>query len=308
MHLALRAGWRYRTAMLLFARGTLVLDGGLGTELLRAHPGALQPGEVETWNLAAPERVLAAHARFLEAGADAILANTFCALGPYLAGSGERAVELARAGGELAVRAARAQATPERPRYALGTLGPAPGGARAGAPFDAEAVREIYAAPAAALAESGVDGIVLETARDERVALAALEALCGVRARAGRELALIVSWSVDRAGRLATGTPVERACEALDDHALALIALNCSFGPSSLTEPLRRIARATSARLGAWPSAGVPRERGAPPAIGPAEFAAWHAERQSELDLALAGGCCGAGPLHVAALAAALAR
>src|ERR1700749_88290 len=53
----------------------LVCDGAMGTELMRA--GLEQGGCGEMWNLTHPERVLTIQARYVEAGADCIITNTF---------------------------------------------------------------------------------------------------------------------------------------------------------------------------------------------------------------------------------------
>ena len=53
----------------------LFFDGGMGT-LLQAE--GLKPGELpETWNITHPETVIGIHRKYIEAGSDIVLANTF---------------------------------------------------------------------------------------------------------------------------------------------------------------------------------------------------------------------------------------
>src|SRR6266566_9979174 len=53
----------------------LVCDGAMGTQLMLA--GLEQGGCGELWNLTHPERVLAIQRRYVEAGADCLITNTF---------------------------------------------------------------------------------------------------------------------------------------------------------------------------------------------------------------------------------------
>src|SRR2546430_2144310 len=53
----------------------LVCDGAMGTQLMLA---GLESGDCgELWNLTHPERVLAIQRRYVEAGADCLITNTF---------------------------------------------------------------------------------------------------------------------------------------------------------------------------------------------------------------------------------------
>src|SRR5438874_8336576 len=57
------------------AERRLVCDGAMGTQLMLA---GLESGSCgEHWNLAHPERVLAIQKRYVEAGADCLITNTF---------------------------------------------------------------------------------------------------------------------------------------------------------------------------------------------------------------------------------------
>src|SRR5438876_8470679 len=53
----------------------LVCDGAMGTQLMLA--GLEQGGCGEMWNLTNPERVLGIQRRYVEAGADCLITNTF---------------------------------------------------------------------------------------------------------------------------------------------------------------------------------------------------------------------------------------
>src|SRR6187431_978435 len=55
--------------------GPLLGDGAMGTQLMLA--GLEQGGCGEAWNLTHPERVLAIQRRYVDAGSDCLLTNTF---------------------------------------------------------------------------------------------------------------------------------------------------------------------------------------------------------------------------------------
>ena len=62
-------------AELLAERDYLLADGATGTNMMAM---GLPPGQApDLWNLQAPEKVSDLHGRFIEAGADIILTNTF---------------------------------------------------------------------------------------------------------------------------------------------------------------------------------------------------------------------------------------
>lgn len=296
----------------------LLLDGGLGTELLAACARAgVEPAPLELLNASHPALVVEQHTRFLQAGAQVITTNTFCGQRGMLEAHdlGQRVVELNTRAAELAVRAARAAASAQRPRWTLGSMGPGLYGSEPDpvAGLDEQRVRADYREQARALLAGGVDGLLIETATRLRVAQlavdSALEVVEEFALEHGSERpAVLLSFHVDAAGRVAGSEP-RRALAALAGRALALVGLNCASGPDSLAGPLDEFARAlapavpSAPALGVWPNAGTPAE-GVMHPVTPASFAAWFAARLSAPGLALVGGCCGAGPAHIAALAA----
>lgn len=296
------------------ARGCLVLDGGLGTELIARAPELREHlaagGGLEELCLAAPELVRAVHADFFAAGAEVAITCSFQGHGAALAarGLGSLTRLFARAGARVALEAARgAEAEDGRPRYVLGGLGPPPKHWSPGA--DANCLTDGYSEQARAFVDAGVDGLLVETVRALEPARVALAAARAAAEAVSRPVALLVSLSPDASGRLGDGTSIEEAAGTLGSGALDLLAVGCGEGPEALTEPLARLARASDRRLGAWPNAGLPIEAGGTRRhpVGPAEFAAWCAARAREHELALVGGCCGASPAHIAAIVQALA-
>lgn len=86
---------------LLSQQPVLLGDGAMGTMLFAA---GLEPGSSpELWNVDHPDRVMAVHRAYAEAGSNLILSNTFGGNRIRLArhNLGERTAELNRAGAKI---------------------------------------------------------------------------------------------------------------------------------------------------------------------------------------------------------------
>lgn len=154
-----------------FERGeTVLLDGGMGTELEARGV----PMDSDAWsavaNLEHQGTVEAAHADFLAAGADVVIANTF-ACGRFAleaAGIGERFIEANRRGVEAALRA-RERAGRDRPVAVAGSMSPLAAGSRIRlGERSSDELLAAYRQQAATLADAGVDLIVTEMIQSGR--------------------------------------------------------------------------------------------------------------------------------------------
>src|SRR5436190_8929918 len=136
----------------------LACDGAMGRQLMLA--GLEQGGCGELWNLTEPARVLAIQRRYVEAGADCLITNTFGGSRTMLKRHSH--AEDLRGINQAGVRIAR-EAFGDREGFVLGDLGPL--GAILepyGEMPQAEAL-EAYQEQAAALIEAGADAIIIET-------------------------------------------------------------------------------------------------------------------------------------------------
>jgi methionine synthase I (cobalamin-dependent) len=262
----------------------VILDGAMGTALLEA--GLPPRGLPEAWLLARPDEVARVHASHAACGAELLLTCTFNLAGPRLAeaGLGERVAELARRAVEVARRAA--------PRARLaGAVGPvhAPGLAPA-------ELRERHAAAFRALAAAGVDLLWAESHYDPGEALAALAS-----ARATGLPAVVTFTFGGERGRLtaAGGEPAAACLRAAAKAGAAAVGVNCALPGAPVAALLRELPD-LSVPLVAKPAAGLP---GA--LVSPEAFAAWAVELH-RAGARWLGGCCGAGPAHLAALSRAL--
>lgn len=274
----------------------LVADGGMGTALIEA--GIPVGACFESLNADDPDRVLEIHRAFVEAGSDVILTNTFGGNRFRLGAQGlvDRVGELNRAAGRIA-RAAR-------PRFVAGSMGPL--GVRL-APYGRVRPEDAFAAyreQAAALVEGGVDLLLIETQTDLREMEQALAAARDV----APELAVVVSATFTKDDRTLLGSSPVQVAERLVELGADGIGANCGEGPAQVLRVMRSMRAVTgTVPLIARPNAGGPTQVGGR-FVYPAtpEYLAEHARAFLDEGVAIVGGCCGTGPAHTAAIAAAI--
>ncbi|HJY74187.1 MAG TPA: homocysteine S-methyltransferase family protein, partial [Streptosporangiaceae bacterium] len=165
-----------RTAL---AERVVVADGAMGT-MLQASDATIDDfdgyeGCNEILNVTRPDIVTGIHHAYLQAGADCVTTNSFGAnlgnLGEY--GIAERIAELSEASARLARAAADRWATPERPRWVLGSIGPGTKLPTLGHTTFRE-LRDTYQVNAEALLRGGADALIIETCQDLLQAKAAV--------------------------------------------------------------------------------------------------------------------------------------
>ena len=275
----------------------LLLDGATGTELERRGIDCGLPLWSTRGLLEAPDTVLAIHRDYLSAGADAITANTFRTQARVLASAGRSDDDRALTG--LAVTLAREAAGADGL-----VLGSAPTLEDCYTPErvpDDDALRREHARHADALADAGVDAILVETMNTVREAHAAARAA----AETGRPF--LVSFVCNEDGALLSGEALTDACAAIAPLAPAALLVNCVSHPIA-ARCLPDLA-ASGVPYGAYPNCGAPDANGGfacrpeafPPEPFAAELAGWVASGAR-----VVGGCCGTTPAHVAAAARAL--
>ncbi len=299
------------------AERVVVADGAMGS-MLQGAPVTLEDFEDhegcnEILNVTRPDVVTGIHQAYLAAGADCITTNTF---GANLGNLGEydiqhRIAELAESGARLARQAADAAATPDRPRWVLGSIGPGTKLPTLGhAPF--ARLRDTYVEAAAALLRGGADALIIETCQDLLQAKAAI--IGARRAIAGlddaRDVLVIAQVTIETTGSMLLGTEIGAALTALEPLGIDMIGLNCATGPAEMSEHLRYLAAHSRLPLSCMPNAGLPEltADGAYYPVQPGELADAHEMFTREFGLALAGGCCGTTPEHIAELSGAAVR
>ncbi|HEU4895008.1 MAG TPA: homocysteine S-methyltransferase family protein, partial [Acidimicrobiia bacterium] len=160
-------------------------------------------------------------------------------------------------------------------------------------------LREAFKEQIGALAEGGVDLIILETFGSLNELTEAINASKEV----APDLPIVAQMTFLEDGRTLAGeTPAEVATK-LDGMGLAALGANCTHGPQGLLEILTELSKHTTLPLAAQPNAGSPTfvDGRFQYATDPA-YLARYAARYVQAGAALVGGCCGTTPAHLAAV------
>jgi len=277
----------------------LVGDGAMGT-YLHERSGLPLDRCFPEQNLSDPRLVEEVHAEYFAAGSQILRTNTY----------GAHRIGLARHGLADSVRrinihgARLARQASEHRAWILGCVGPL---GRPLAPIGQvtlEQARAVFEEQADYLAEGGVDAIVIETIADMTEMEAAV---AGVRAAC--DLPLIAQKTFTEDGMTLMGQFPGEVVQALTDLEVDVIGANCSLGPHAYTAILERMALVANIPLSVFPTAGVPvRDRTTVRYQASPQYLARHAVRFAEIGARLIGGCCGFTPVHIAAVAEALAE
>ncbi len=296
------------------AERVVVADGAMGTMLQASDATgedfAGYEGCNEILNVTRPDIVTGVHDAYLEAGADCVTTNSFGAnlgnLGEY--GITERIGELSEVSARLARAAADRWATPDRPRWVLGSIGPGTKLPTLGHTTFRE-LRDSYQANAAGLLRGGADALIIETCQDLLQAKAAIIGAKRAVAHLGSGTVIIAQVTIETTGAMLLGSEIAAALTAMEPLGIDMIGLNCATGPGEMSEHLRYLAAHARIPISCEPNAGLPMltPDGARYPLTPAELADAHDRFTREFGLSLVGGCCGTTPEHIAALASRLA-
>ena len=313
------------------ARRILVLDGAMGT-MIQKH--ALEEsdfrgdrfadwrrdlkGNNDLLSLTRPDLIGGIHRQYLEAGADIVETNTFNSNRISLADYGQE--ELARELNETGARLARAAAdevtaaTPDKPRFVAGAIGPTNRTASLSPDVGDPGFRNIsfddlaaaYREAAEGLLDGGCDVILVETVFDTLNAKAALFALDELFEERGVSLPVMVSGTItDLSGRNLSGQTAEAFWNSVRHARPLSIGLNCALGAAEMRPHIAELARVADTFVCAYPNAGLPNEFGAYDETPEMTAAHLHEWAQSGL-VNIVGGCCGTTPEHIAAIARAV--
>jgi len=296
------------------AERVVVADGAMGTMLQSADLSlddfAGLEGCNEVLNDTRPDVVRRIHRAYFEAGADAAETNTFGANLPNFAeyDIAGRIRELAEKGAALAREVADEFATPGRPRWVLGSVGPGTKLPTLGHESFAR-LRDAYAECGRGLLAGGSDALVVETCQDLLQAKAAVLGMRRAMAAEGRRVPLVAHVTVETTGTMLLGSEIGAALTALEPLGVDLIGLNCATGPAEMSEHLRTLSKQARVPVSVMPNAGLPQlgPDGAVYPLSPDALAEALAGFVREYGLRLVGGCCGTTPAHIRAVADAVA-
>lgn len=311
------------------AQRILILDGAMGTmiqkykltetdfrgERFKNSPVDLR-GNNDLLTLTQPLLIKAIHEKYLEAGADIIETNTFSSTTIAQADYDLQAVayELNFAGAKLAKLAADKYATPEKPRFVAGVLGPTNRTASISPNVNDPGFRNItfmqlveaYAEAAKGLIEGGSDILLIETIFDTLNAKAAVFAIDQVFEELGVTLPIMISGTItDASGRTLSGQTTEAFYNSLRHAKPLSFGLNCALGPKELRQYMEQLSKICECYVSAHPNAGLPNAFGGYD-LGAEDMAVQLKEWAESGFLNIVGGCCGTTPEHIKAFADAI--
>jgi 5-methyltetrahydrofolate--homocysteine methyltransferase len=291
----------------------LVFDGAMGTSIqgydLTADDfgGTALEGCNDYLVITRPDVIEEIHASFLAAGCDVLETDTFRSNRLTLAeyGLADEVREINVAAARVARSAADRFATPERPRFVAGSIGPSGFLPSASDPtlgnITFDQLVPVFAEQASALIEGGVDVLLIETSQDILEVKAAIFGCREAIRAADRPVALQAQITLDTSGRMLLGTDIAGALTTLESLRVDVIGLNCSTGPEHMRQAVRYLTANTSLPISVIPNAGIPHNE-AGCAVYPLEplgFADQLEEFVKSFGVNVVGGCCGTTPEHL---------
>jgi len=291
----------------------LIFDGAMGTNLQMMGLTAEDFGgpDLEGCNeiliSTRPDLIARVHRSFFEVGCDVVETGTFGSSPVVLAeyGLADRAREISRAGAEIAKSVAAEFATPERPRWVAGSMGPGTKFPTLGQIPYAD-LRDAYEEQALGLLEGGVDLLLIETVFDLLSAKAAINGARRAMAALDRVVPLQVQVTIELTGRMLPGTEIAAALTVLSAMQVDVVGLNCATGPVEMSEALRHLSSASLVPIACVPNAGLPSvvDGMMHYDLTPDQLADHLYRFVTEFGVSAVGGCCGTTPEHLAAVVA----
>jgi len=273
-------------------------DGAMGTLLYER--GIYINRSFEGLNLSDIHLIKSVHRDYIAAGAEVIETNTYGAnpmkLGKY--GLADKTYEINFIGAQAAKRCAEEASGV----IAAGSIGPlgkpvAPIGA-----ISTDEAKEAFREQVRGLLAGGVDLFILETFIQLREITAAIEAI-----REVSDLPIAAMMTINQTGKTAYGRTPENIAAKLDTLPVEVIGLNCSTGPNTILEGIKKMRLATRKPLAAFPNAGEPQVvDGRIIYLSTPEYFAEYTKRMIQNGVSFIGGCCGTTPKHIKFMSAAV--
>lgn len=275
----------------------VLLDGGMGTELIR-H-GFSQGDCPELWNIDKPEIVKKIHKSYFNAGSDSVLTNSFGGNKIKLASQGleDKCYELNIAAAKLA-----AEAKPVG-KFVAGSMGPTGKFLKPHGDSTEEEFISAYAVQAKALTDGGVDFLLIETQYDLGEAICALKG-----ARESSNLPIFVTMTFNRNPRgffTIMGNSVSLCIEELEAQNVPAIGTNCTLDSSDMVDLVKIMREATPLPLIAQANAGQPSlsSDGEVTYSQNAEDYVSFIPQMINNGANIVGGCCGTNPDYIMKMA-----
>lgn len=284
----------------------LFFDGGMGTLL---QEKGLAPGELpETWNISRPEVIKEIHKRYIEAGSDIVLTNTFGANALKFHAEGCSLEDIVKTAVDLGKKAADEADTissghsgisgRKRTVYTALDIGPTGKLLKPMGDLDFETAYEAFREVMVWGEEAGADLIHIETMSDTYELKAAVLA-----AKENTSLPVFATAIFDERRKLLTGADVPSVIALLEGLRVDALGINCGMGPEQMLPVVEEYIKYSSLPVIVKPNAGLPKQRDGHTYydVSPGEFAGYMGKIVS-MGACVIGGCCGTTPDHIQAM------
>jgi len=276
---------------------TVLLDGGMGTELI--EKGFTGGGPPEAWNIEKPDVIKNIHKRYFDAGSDAVLTNSFGGNKIKLASFGmeKRCRELNKQAAELACE------TKPNGKYVGGSMGPTGKFLKPYGDFTEDEFIDAYSIQAEALSEGGADFLLIETQYDLKEAVCAFT---GARKACGLPLFVTMTFkSTPRGFFTEMGNSVSRCVKELEKGPVSALGANCTLDSREMADLVRMIKDNASLPVIAQANAGQPKvtSGGILKYSQNSEDYVKYVGKIIENGADIIGGCCGTNPSYIRKMA-----
>jgi homocysteine S-methyltransferase len=288
----------------IFSSRPVLADGAMGTVLYAR--GIFINRCYDELNLSDPNLILSIHEEYLQAGAEILETNTFGAnrFRLHRHGLASKVAEINAAGVNLARQAVdHLQEKQAGTAYVAGSIGPLGVRLEPLGKTGLDEARAAFAEQIRALADAGVDMLIIETMpalNEAREALLAAE-------ETAPQLPVLVMVTVDDESNCLDGSSPQQAAALLTEWGATAIGVNCSTGPSTVLTAIEAMRSSTTLPLAAMPNAGMPRAiEGRNIYLCSPEYMASFARKAIAAGAQIVGGCCGTTPNHIRAMRSAM--
>ena len=272
----------------------LYLDGATGSNLVKAGmPSGVCP---EKWIIENSDIMLKLQMDYVSAGTDILYAPTFTANRLKLAEYHLEKELVPMVKKLVSISRQAAQSAKDRKVYVAGDI------TMCGEPLEPvghmalETLIDIYKEEILALAEAGVDLLVVETMMslaETRAAVIAAKEVC--------DLPVMATLTFEADGRTLYGTDATTAAIVLENLGVSAIGVNCSTGPANMADCVKDMCAVTRIPIIAKPNAGLP----CLDDCGNTYYDMSSEQFANEMKLlvdagaSILGGCCGTDPSYI---------
>ena len=283
----------------------LIFDGACGTNLQQMEiPESVWDGNKgcnEYLNLSSPETIVQLHSGFVDAGAMVLETNTFGASDIVLAEYGlENKVEKIN---HAAVENAKKAIAGKQNVYIAGSVGPGTKLPSLGHITIDDLARSLCQ-QIKALAEAGVDAIIIETSQDLLQAKTAVITCIETLEQLGKNIPIMLSVTIERQGTMLVGTDIAAVVATMEPFDLFSLGLNCATGPMDMASYIRYLSHHWPKRISCIPNQGLPEiiDGQTVYPMKPNEYAEHMKHFVTKEGVSIVGGCCGTTPEHIRCL------